>query len=228
MFILWVPLFSKDSNPFPLSFSSYRNRKFVSGTFNWLEVEHRFPYPRSIVSFDLETESFREILQPNCGMMTVLSPILNVMMDCLSYFIILILLQMFGLWRSMEMKILELNCSLFLTWEMLTYKLLIFVLITKLFIFLTMTNCCWGPCMSWLFTILPIVLLRFWEFKRLMAGCVRKSIMRVWYHLVLNIMPHHEVYQEPFHWIFNSLIATFMLVSVCVNFMFMGYFMNYC
>lgn len=27
-------------------------------------------------------------------------------------------------------------------------------------------------------------------------------------------MPLPEVYQEPFHWIFNSLIAVFMLVSV--------------
>jgi F-box interacting protein len=55
---------------------------FVSGTINWFSIDN-ISTQVIIVSLDLETESYRELLQPDDGVMDVVSPTLHVLMDCL-------------------------------------------------------------------------------------------------------------------------------------------------
>jgi len=55
---------------------------FVSGTINWF-ANNKLSNQVIVVSLDLETESYRELLQPDYGVEDVVSPTLDVLMDCL-------------------------------------------------------------------------------------------------------------------------------------------------
>jgi len=68
--------------PFPNGYQ--KSLIFVSGALNWMPYKQ--DYTRSVVSFDLVTESYKRILQPNYGVEDVYKVILGVSSDCLCIF----------------------------------------------------------------------------------------------------------------------------------------------
>lgn len=83
--------------------------KFVSGTINCLVKDSK----RVIVSLDFETESYRQLL------LHVVTSTFCVLRDCLSIVSNSKTFSDVLLMKSMEIKILGLNCSMFLTRVML-------------------------------------------------------------------------------------------------------------
>jgi F-box interacting protein len=67
---------------FPLPYDY--DLKFMRGALNWIPYEKN--YTHSVVSFDLVTESYKRLLQPNYGAEDVYKVILGVSRDCLHIF----------------------------------------------------------------------------------------------------------------------------------------------
>jgi F-box interacting protein len=69
---------------FPHPNEHYKSLKFVSGAINW--IPYKKDYTHSVVSFDLVTESYKTLLQPNYGVEDMDKVILCVSRDCLCIF----------------------------------------------------------------------------------------------------------------------------------------------
>ncbi|KEH26230.1 F-box protein interaction domain protein [Medicago truncatula] len=69
---------------FPLPNAHYRSLQFASGALHW--IPYRKDYTHSVDSFDLVTESYKRLLQPNYGVEDVYKVILGVSRNCLCIF----------------------------------------------------------------------------------------------------------------------------------------------